>query len=86
MFELSIAVPGVKLARIDRGAGRTGGFTLDGRWHVEKHMIDVARLVEAHQALHVRFDLVFCETRAKRITARNGSLLRWWCAPHALRF
>jgi len=35
-------------------AGRTSG-----RLHVEKHMFDVARLVEAHQALGVGFDLVF---------------------------
>ena len=30
-----------------------------GRLHVEKHMFDVARLVETHQALCVGFDLVF---------------------------
>jgi hypothetical protein len=30
-----------------------------GRRHVEQHMVDVARLVEAHQALGEGFDLVF---------------------------
>jgi hypothetical protein len=31
-----------------------------GGWlHVEAHMFDVARLVEAHQALGEGFDLVF---------------------------
>jgi len=30
-----------------------------GRLHVEPYIFDVARLVEAHQALGERFDLVF---------------------------
>ena len=36
-----------------------GGFALEGRLHVEEHMFDVARFVEAHQALGERFDFVF---------------------------
>jgi hypothetical protein len=45
-----------------RGAGGaflTGASRTGGRLHVEKHMFDVARLVEAHQTLGERFDLVF---------------------------
>jgi hypothetical protein len=38
----------------ERGAGGT-----NRRLHVEKDMFDVARLVDAHQALGERFDLVF---------------------------
>jgi hypothetical protein len=38
----------------ERGAGGTSG-----RLHVEAYMLDVARLVEAHQALGEGFDLVF---------------------------
>jgi hypothetical protein len=30
-----------------------------GRLHVEKHMFDVARLIETHQALGEGFDLAF---------------------------
>ena len=35
------------------------GFPLDGRPQEEEHVFDVARLVEAHQALGERFDFVF---------------------------
>jgi hypothetical protein len=33
-------------------------LALDGRLHVEEDVFDVARLVEAHQALGERFDFV----------------------------
>ena len=42
----------------DRGSERRAGRT-SGRLHVEKHVFEVARLVEKHQALGVGFDLVF---------------------------
>jgi hypothetical protein len=43
-----------------RGASPEGGAGRTGRWlHVEKHMFDVARFIEADQALGEGFDLVF---------------------------
>jgi len=40
-------------------AGRAGGFAMEGRLRVEKHMFDVAGIVDADEALGVGFDLVF---------------------------
>jgi len=42
-----------------RDAGRAGGFALGGRLHLEKHVFEAARLVEAHQVLGVGFDLAW---------------------------
>ncbi|MGP0071765.1 MAG: hypothetical protein ACLPWF_07515 [Bryobacteraceae bacterium] len=39
--------------------GHTGVFALDGRLHVEKHMFDVARLVQMLESLGEAFDIVF---------------------------
>jgi hypothetical protein len=35
-----------------------GGFALAGRLHLEEDVFELARLVEAHQALGAGFDLV----------------------------
>ena len=37
---------------------------------VEEHMFDMARMVNAYQALGKGFDLVFCDTRARRSAAK----------------